>query len=46
MFTNNYGSIKVIVERMVYEFAIKSNKNIPESWNKINQLEEIGFTAL
>ena len=30
----NYGLIKVNVQRMVYELAIKNNKNIPDSWNK------------
>ena len=30
----NYGLTKVNVQRMVYELAIKNNKNIPESWNK------------
>ena len=30
----NYGLTKVKFQRMVYELAIKNNKNIPESWNK------------
>ena len=30
----NYGLTKVNVQRMIYELAIKNNKNIPVSWNK------------
>ena len=30
----NYGLTKVNVQIMIYELAIKNNKNIPVSWNK------------